>query len=148
MIHIMLIEDRDIIIDSLKLYLNSEKGLNISHIAKDGNEAAELLQKHSDEIDVVLMDINLPQKDGISLTREFLQLYPDLKILGYSFHENTFFIKEMIKAGAKGYITKDVPKNEYIKAIKCIARGSVYFTPKVASLLLNDYMKFLTTAYG
>jgi DNA-binding NarL/FixJ family response regulator len=143
----MLVEDRDIIIDSLKLYLNSEKGLEISHIAKDGNEAENLLSKYENEIDVVLMDINLPQKDGISLTREFMSKYPTLKILGFSFHENTFYIKEMIKAGAKGYLTKDVPKEEYINAIKCIAKGSVYFTPKVAGLLLKDYVNFLTATY-
>ena len=147
MIHIMLIEDRDIIIDSLKLYLNEEKGMLITEVAKDGEEAERILNKGVNGIDVILMDINLPQNDGITLTRKFLSNYPDLKILGFSFHENTFYIKEMIKAGAKGYITKDVSKNEYIKAIKCISKGSVYFTPKVASLLLNDYMKLLTAAY-
>ncbi|HCQ30684.1 MAG TPA: hypothetical protein DIU39_10380 [Flavobacteriales bacterium] len=147
MIHIMLIEDREIIIDSLKLYLSNEKGMAIKYVAEDGDDAFKILSQNASEIDIVMMDINLPKKDGITLTKEFLSHFPGLKILGYSFHENTFYIKEMIKAGAKGYITKDVPKNEYIKAIKCIAKGSVYFTPKVANLLLNDYMKLLTAIY-
>lgn len=129
MINVLVVDDRDIIRDSLKLFFVENPEIQIVDEASDGVEAFTLIKKN--DYDVVLMDVNMPKMDGIEATKKILRLKPRTKVLVNSFYLNSMVIKDMIRAGALGFIKKGESKKNYIEAIKTIAVGSVFFTDEI-----------------
>ena len=140
-INVLLVEDRDIIRDSLKVLIDDYEGIHIKAEATNGIEALSKIK--SEDFDVILMDINMPEMDGFEATKKILELKPETKILAYSFHQNPFYIKEMIKAGVSGYITKGEGKEAYHEAIKSIMDGKRYFSKGIKDSMLGDYVNLL-----
>ena len=103
-INVLIVDDRDIIRDSLKMTLSGVEGIKVKDDAADGREAMKLIEKN--DYDVVLMDINMPTMDGIEATKQIIKINPNIKILANSFYVTPLYIKEMIKAGSYGFITK------------------------------------------
>jgi two-component system response regulator NreC len=93
--------------------------------------------------DVVIIDISMPLMNGIEATRQIIRRLPDLRILILSMHVNEAYIIQALKAGAKGYLLKDSADTELIRAVAAVAAGKSFFSPAVAKIMLDDYVKQL-----
>lgn len=116
-INIFIVDDHQIFIDGVVSLLEDEENINILGTAHNGKEAIEKIAT-LEPVNVVLMDINMPEMDGIEATKQLKVLYPDLKILMLTMHSESRFIKECIEIGAKGYVLKNISKDDLIKAIE------------------------------
>ena len=142
-IKVLIVDDRDIIRDSLKLILKGNKDLIIEDGASDGYEALALIKKKN--YDVVLMDINMPNMNGVEATKKMLKINPTIKILANSFHLSAIHIRDMVNAGVLGFIKKGEDKKNYINAIKKVAKGSVFLSNEINYKVYKEassYLKF------
>ncbi len=128
-IRLLIVDDREIIRDSLKLLFLGVKDIVVMGEASDGYEAIELIKKN--DYDVVLMDINMPLLNGIEATKQIIKFNSNIKVLGNSFYVSPTYIKDIIKAGAFGFITKDESREVYLEAIRKVHSGSIYLSDKV-----------------
>ena len=129
MINVLVVDDRDIIRDSLKMIFSKSEDIKIKNEAVDGKEAIKLIEKN--DYDIVLMDINMPNMNGIEATRTILKIKPETKILVNSFHLSPLHIKEMVTAGVLGFIRKGESTENYIAAIKTVVKGNVFLSDEI-----------------
>jgi len=135
---IILVDDHQLIRMGITALLGSENDIEVIGEV----EAAKDVLQNIDEKkpDVVLMDISLDDGDGILLTKEICKKYKDIKVIMLSMHVKEDFIQRSLKAGAAGYILKDSPKDELIRAIKEVAGGGKYFASEVSQLMVSSYV--------
>jgi DNA-binding NarL/FixJ family response regulator len=143
-IRLMLVDDHDIVRTGLKSFLETQEGIQVVAEASSGEQAIQKAQEM--EPDVIVMDITMPEMDGLEATRRLKELDPEYNILALTVHEDKQYLFEMLSAGASGYITKQVAAEELVTAIRCVALGNVYLQPALASWLLDDYRRLLTQA--
>jgi two-component system response regulator NreC len=141
-IRLMLVDDHDIVRTGLKSYLETQEGLQVVGEASSGSEA--LQRAVQSQPDVVLMDITMPNMDGLEATRRLKQIFPDCKVLALTVHEDKQYLFEMLLAGAAGYVTKQVAAEELVTAIRSVAAGNVYLQPALARWLLEDYRRLFS----
>jgi two-component system response regulator NreC len=135
MARILIADDHAIVRAGLRALISGEPGLEMVGEAAGGYEAIELVrQTHPD---VLVLDLSMPDLDGISVTRAIKPEMPDLHILILTLHEDEALLKEAIKAGAGGYILKRAAESELISAIQAILRGSLYVDPSMVRVLLG-----------
>lgn len=136
-IKLLLVDDHDIVRTGLKSFLETQPGLEVIGEASNGIEAME----KSAELcpDVVLMDITMPEMDGLAATRQMAQNCPNSRVLALTVHEDKHYFFEMLAAGAQGYVTKQAAAEELVAAIRAVAAGNVYLQPALARWLLDDY---------
>ena len=140
-IRLMLVDDHDIVRTGLKSYLETQAGLQVVAEAGSGEEAIEkAVAAHPD---VVIMDITMPQMDGLEATRRLKALNSECQVLALTVHEDKQYLFEMLMAGASGYITKQSAADELVTAIRCVAQGNVYLQPALARWLLDDYRRLM-----
>lgn len=137
-IRLMLVDDHDVVRTGLKTFLESQ-GIQVVAEAGNGLEAVERAQ--AVEIDVVVMDITMPQMDGLQATKRLKALLPQSRILALTVHEDKQYFFQMLAAGASGYITKQAAADELVAAIRAVAQGNVYLQPALARWLLDDYLR-------
>lgn len=135
---IIIADDHKIILDGLITLLENEKDIEVIATALTGEEALALIDKH-DEIDILVLDINMPEMDGIEVTEQVKSRYPEIKILILSMYKRSEFIKNLIKAGADGYILKNAGKNAFLEAINTLFIGERYFGKDVLDAMLDSY---------
>ena len=140
-IRLMLVDDHDIVRTGLKSFLDTQEGLQVVAEASSGREAIERAQETHP--DVVVMDITMPEMDGLEATRRLKELDEDCYVLALTVHEDKQYLFEMLSAGALGYVTKQVAAEELVTAIRCVALGNVYLQPALARWLLEDYRRLL-----
>jgi two-component system, NarL family, response regulator NreC len=138
-IKVMLVDDHDVVRTGLKSYLESQPGLVVIAQAGSGEEALVLAEKH--QPDVVVMDITMPNMDGLEATRRLKVLCPGSRVLALTVHEDKQYFFEMLAAGASGYLTKQAAADELTTAIRMVANGNVYLQPVLARWLLDDYRR-------
>jgi two-component system response regulator NreC len=138
-IKLMLVDDHDVIRTGLRSYLETQPGFEVIAEAKNGLQALEKAREM--QPDIVLMDISMPDMDGIEATLQFKKLYPDCQILVLTVHADKQYFMKMLEAGASGYITKQAAADELVAAIKAVAAGHVYLQPALARWLLEDYQQ-------
>lgn len=139
-INVYIIDDHKIIRDGIKLMLSQDAELSVMGEANCAKEAIDYISKHPKDIDVILMDINMPDMNGIELTKKLIADFPDLKILVISMHAEDNYIKNMIEAGALGYILKESGTEEIITAIKTVNQGQKYYSNEVSVAMINYMM--------
>lgn len=137
-INVVLVDDHQLIRMGIKALLNSEKEINV---IGEVNSAKDVLRS-IDELqpDIVLMDISLDDGDGIILTKEISKKYSGIKVIMLSMHVKEDFIQRSLKAGALGYVLKDSPKEELVKAINEVSNGGKYFASEVSQLMVSSYV--------
>lgn len=123
-INLLIVDDHGILRAGLTALLKSETDIRVVGEADNGKKAVEMAVKTKP--DIILMDLSLPEFDGIEATRRILQVLPDTRILVLSVHEESELIKEAIKSGARGYILKDALKDDLIRAIHEVMRDEIY----------------------
>lgn len=141
-IKILLADDHTIVRQGLKLILSAHPDMKIAGEAANGREAVDLAQKLKP--DVVLMDVAMPELGGIEATRRMLQANPHIRVLVLSMHKEAVYVREILKAGARGYILKDAIDTELLNAVRSVARGDGYISPAVSGALLSDFRQNVT----
>ncbi|MBW4534843.1 MAG: response regulator transcription factor [Pleurocapsa minor HA4230-MV1] len=121
MIRVLLVDDQELVCQGLRAMLNLESDIQVVGVANNGQVAIE--QVEALEPDVILMDIRMPVMDGREATRIISQRFPEIKVLVVSTFDEDDYIAHSIKAGAKGYLLKDMPVEELAQAIRLVARG-------------------------
>ncbi len=141
-IKILLADDHTIVRQGLKMILSSQADLQVVGEAANGRETVELAQQLKP--DVVLLDVAMPELNGIDATRRMMETNPRLRILVLSMHKEAVYVREILKAGARGYLLKDVIDTELVNAVRSVARGDGYISPAVSGALLSDYRQNVT----
>ncbi|NII82697.1 response regulator transcription factor [Pedobacter riviphilus] len=132
-IGVFVVDDHYMVIEGIRSLLQNEKTLDWMGHATNAVSCLSFLKRQ--EPDVILMDINLPDKSGIDLCKEVKQLYPSVAILGLSTFNQQTIIKNMIDNGAAGYVLKNATKEELMEAINSVLKGKVYYSFEVLSAL-------------
>lgn len=136
MARVVIADDHAIVRAGLRSLIHDEIGLELVGEAAGGYEAIDLVQKNRP--DVLVLDISMPDLDGISVTRKLKPDFPELHILILTLHEDEALVKEAIKAGASGYILKRAAETELISAIQVILRGDMYIDPAMLRALFSE----------
>ncbi|NMC12329.1 MAG: response regulator transcription factor [Chloroflexi bacterium] len=140
-IKLLLVDDHDIVRTGLKSYLETQAGLVVVGEASSGKEAIQRVMET--DPDVVVMDITMPDIDGLEATRKLKTIKPGCHVLVLTVHEDKHYLFEMLAAGATGYLTKQAAAEELVAAIRTVAAGNVYLQPILARWLLEDYRRLL-----
>lgn len=139
MTKVLIVDDHAIVRTGLRALLHSELTLDLVGEATGGYEAIELVtESHPD---IVVLDMSMPDLDGIAVTRQLKALYPDIKILILTLHEDEALLREAIKSGASGYILKQAAEAELISAIQIVMRGDMYVDPSMLRGLIEEQPK-------
>lgn len=138
-INILIVDDHKIIINGIKSLLEDATDICILSEAADGLEAIQSIKNVSD-IQLVLMDIRMPNMDGVQATREITAQFPHIKVVALTMFDDNQYITSMLQAGARGYILKNTGKQELIRAIRLVAEGGTYFSSDVTSVVMSTYM--------
>lgn len=136
MIKVIVCDDQALIRDSLGMLLNLERNIQVVGSAEDGAEAVQLVALH--QPDLVLMDLKMPGMNGIEATRRIRAQYPEVKVLVLTTYDDDEWVFDAIRAGASGYLLKDTPREEVIKAVRGTVEGRSFVDPSVAGRLLNQ----------
>ena len=138
---ILLADDHQLMRSGLRLVIEQQPDLTIVGEAADGREAVALAK--SVRPDVAVMDISMPNLNGIEAAHQIIQSQPDIAVIVLSMHTDESYVLRALKAGAKGYLLKDSAEADLIAAVRAVARGKSFFSPAVSKVLLDDYMRKL-----
>jgi len=141
---VLIADDHKIVREGLKYLISSSEGLKVVGDAPDGRAALSMAKKLRPAI--VVMDINMPELNGIDTTSRLLEELPKTKIIALSMYASKRFIQNMFKAGASGYLLKDCAFEELAFAIKSVYSNKTYLSPELAGIMIEDYMGHLDAA--
>ena len=142
-IKLMLVDDHDVVRTGLRSFLETKPGFEVVAEAKNGKQALEKVREVRP--DIVLMDITMPDMDGIEATLRLKTIDPDCQILVLTVHADKQYFMKMLSVGASGYLTKQAAADELVAAIHAVAAGHVYLQPALARWLLEDYQQLVRT---
>ena len=142
-IRILLADDHTILRAGLKMMLNAQPDMEIVGEAQDGRQSMQEAQRL--QPDIILMDITMPDMNGIEATKQIKKLLPEIKILILTMHEHDEYIFQALRAGASGYMLKEAADTELISAIHIIQSGQFYLSPTAQSVMVGDYLQRLRT---
>lgn len=137
MIHILIVDDHQIVIDGLKLMLSSQSGMQCIAEANNGEEALQQAKRY--DINIALIDINMPGMNGINLCKRLQEEAPHIKVIALSMFKEASLVKTMLKNGAKGYLLKNAGRDEVIEAIHRIHAGKNYFSEEITETIMNSF---------
>ena len=140
-IRILLADDHTVLRDGLRAMLERQPDMAVIGEAADGRECVRLAAEQSP--DVVVMDIGMPNMNGIEATRRILSDSPRIAVVILSMHQDESYILRSLKAGAKGYLLKDALRADVLEAIRAVAQGRSFLTRKIARMLQEDYVRQL-----
>ncbi|MBZ0156577.1 MAG: response regulator transcription factor [Alphaproteobacteria bacterium] len=135
---VLLADDHKIVRDGLRTLLQKNADIEVIAEAEDGRETVHLVKKLSPEI--VVMDIAMPDLNGIEATRQIMAEHPGIKIIALSMHSDKRFVMEMLKAGASAYLLKDCAFEELILAIRAVTENKTYLSPGIAGVVVEDFL--------
>jgi DNA-binding NarL/FixJ family response regulator len=141
-LRILLADDHNIIRDGMRLLLERQPDFSVVGEASDGREAVQLAGDQ--QADVVVMDIAMPNMNGIEATRRIVERHPKAAVVILSMHYDESYVLRSLKAGARAYLLKDAVKADLIAAIRAVAQGRSFFSPKISEILKEDYVAALS----
>jgi two-component system response regulator NreC len=141
-VKIILADDHNIMRKGLCSLLEKEPNIEVIAEAENGRETVKLAGELNP--DVVIMDISMPDLNGIEATRQIRQVMEDVKIIALSMYSDRKFVTGMLQAGASAYLLKDSAFDELSLAIETVMKGQTYLSPKIAGTVVQDYMSRLT----
>ena len=145
-IKVLLADDHNILRAGLKSLLETASNIEVVGEADNGRDTAALVRQL--DVDIVVMDVAMPDMNGVDATSKIVKLAPDVRVLALSGHNEGVYVKGMLEAGAKGYLLKDAATTELITALNAIAKGRVYVSPSVTDTLVGDYLQRLKGEIG
>lgn len=141
-IRILLADDHGVVRQGFKMILSAQSDMEVIGEAANGREAIALADQLKP--DVVVMDVAMPELNGIEATRRISESAAHVRVLALSMHKDSVYVREVLRAGARGYLLKDSGPNDLVSAVRAIARGEGYLSPGVSDAVLDDYRKHVT----
>ena len=141
-IKILLADDHKITRQGLRSLLEKQSDMAVVAEAEDGRTAVQMVEKLSP--DVVIMDVSMPDLNGIEATRQIISRNSKVKIIALSMHSDRLFVSEMLKSGACGYLLKDCAFEELARAIRAVVDGKTYLSPAISGVVVDDYLHRLS----
>ena len=145
-IRLLLVDDHKIMREGLRALIGSEPDLDVVGEASNGRDAVALARTCRPE--VILMDVAMPDLNGVEATRQILAAVPGSSVVALSIHRDRRFVTHMVRAGASGYVLKGCSFEELVRAIRAAAAGEIYLTPAVAGALAQGYADALASGHG
>ena len=136
-IRILLADDHRLVRQGFRLILQTQDDMEVVGESGDGRDAVE--KAAALHPDVVLMDITMPGLNGIEATRRIREVAPQSHVLALSVHRDGVYVREIVRAGAEGYILKESADTELLSAVRAVAEGHSYLSPEVAGSFLKDF---------
>ena len=131
-------DNQDVLRRGLRLLLNGRPGWSVCGDAKTGEEAVALIREHKP--DIVVLDLDLPDLNGIEVTRQIKEALPATEMLFFTTHEEDHVIADALKAGARGYILKSESESKLIEGIDALSKHLPFFSSRVSDMLLNHLL--------
>jgi DNA-binding NarL/FixJ family response regulator len=143
-IRILLADDHKITREGLRSLIENQPDMQVVAEAEEGRTAVELARKLAP--DLVIMDVSMPDLNGIEATLQMSQQSPNVKVIALSMHSDSLFVTEMLKSGARGYLLKDCAFEELASAISAVMNGNTYLSPSISGIVIDDYLHRLSKA--
>lgn len=141
-IRILLVDDHAMARRGFRLILGEHPAeFEVVGEAGGGAEALALIRQLVP--DLVLLDIVMPQMSGVEVTQQVVQNWPNVRVLVLSMHKDSIYVREVLRAGAKGYVLKESVDEELLRAVRTVAGGEAYIAPGVSNVVLTDYQRFV-----
>jgi two-component system response regulator NreC len=137
-IRIILADDHQIVRQGLRILLEAEPDMEVIAEADNGRKVLKQAQELGP--DVIIMDLSMPELNGIEATRQILSGAPEVKVVALSMHSDSLFVLNMIKAGASGYLLKDCALEELVKAIRTVVSHKTYLSPGISDIVIRDFV--------
>lgn len=138
-ISIVLVDDHQLFREGVKRILEMEPEFHVIGEGADGAEAAELAERH--QPDVMLMDINMPNVNGVSATENVIAVSPKTRIIILSIHDDEGYVYRTLRTGASGYLLKEMGTSDLVDAVRVVAKGGAYIHPKVTGKLIDEFRR-------
>ncbi|MFT9599866.1 MULTISPECIES: response regulator [Mesobacillus] len=136
---IVIIDDHQLFREGVKRILDFEPSFEVVAEGDDGSEAIELVEKY--QPDVIIMDINMPNTNGVEATSGLIEQYPESKVIILSIHDDENYVTHALKTGATGYLLKEMDADALVEAVKVVADGGSYLHPRVTHNLVKEYRR-------
>jgi two-component system response regulator NreC len=141
-IRVLLADDHKIVRQGLHALLEKQPDIEVVAESENGRNAVRLAAEMAP--DVVIMDISMPDLNGVEAAKQILDKSPDIKIVALSIHSDALFVTEMLKSGAAGYLLKDCAFEELVRAIRTVLDNKTYLSPSISGVVVDDYIHRLT----
>ncbi|WP_405610777.1 response regulator [Polaribacter sp. Asnod1-A03] len=145
MINVVLADDHVLVRDGIKALLEDQTGIMVIDEASNGKEALEVVSRNKPH--VLIIDIRMPEMNGIEAVAEINKHHKDVRTLMLSMHDSEEYVVKSIQAGADGYLLKGASKEEFLKAVNKVASGGKYFTGDVSSIIMNNFVSGNTASF-
>lgn len=139
---ILLADDHTVVRSGFRMILSAQPDMEVIAEASDGREAAALAEKL--QPDLAVIDVTMPGLNGIEATRQIGKVSPRTRVLALSMQRDNVYVREMLRAGAKGYLLKDCDEADLLKAVRMVAAGKGWISPAVSSAVLEDYRRHVS----
>jgi DNA-binding NarL/FixJ family response regulator len=138
-IRIVLADDHTVVRKGLRLLLENQPGFQVLADAADGRETVRLVEELNP--DVVVMDVAMPNLNGIEAARQISSKLPQVAVVFLSMHSDEGYVLKALKAGARAYLLKDSAEQDLISAVKAVSEGKAFFSPAISKMLVEDYVR-------
>lgn len=139
MIRVLIADDHQVLLDGLSALFSNSPVIDVVGTALNGKIALEKLETLA--VDILLLDINMPEMNGVETCREVMRKYPDVKVIAISMYKQSSYVKRMKSYGARGYILKDDSADEMVEAIEAVYGGQEYYSSQLVELLRNNLLQ-------
>jgi two-component system response regulator NreC len=141
-IRVLLADDHRVVLSGFRSMLDAQADIEVIGEAGNGREAVE----HAERLhpDVVVMDVTMPVLNGIEAVRQIVKAVPAVRVLALSMHKDAVYVREMLRAGAKGYLLKDCQESDLLSAVRAVYSGKGWLSPDVSDAVLDDYRRHVT----
>lgn len=138
-INVFLADDHKFIRDGLRALLEKHQAIKVVGEAEDGRTAVRMVREL--EPDIVILDVAMPDLNGIEAARQIIAEHPDIKIIALSMHSDRRFVSEMLKAGASAYLSKDYVFDELESVIRTVVANKIYLSPDISGVVVENYVR-------
>jgi DNA-binding NarL/FixJ family response regulator len=145
-VKVLIADDHQIVRESLRALLEKESGITVVGEAGEGRTALRLARELAP--DIIIMDVAMPDLNGIEATRQVVTEFPEIKVIALSMHNDRRFVLNMLKAGARGYLLKDCASQQLIQAIRLVSANKTYISHEIADLVVKDYLATTSPVEG
>ncbi len=141
-IRVLLADDHRVVLSGFRSMLDAQSDIEVIGEAANGREAVEKAEQlHPD---VVVMDVTMPVLNGIEAVRQMVKVAPTIRVLALSMHKDAVYVREMLRAGAKGYLLKDCQEADLLSAVRAVYSGKGWLSPDISDAVLDDYRRHVT----
>jgi len=140
---ILIADDHGVVREGMKVLIENQPDMEVVGEAEDGLMVTQLAKELSP--DIILMDISMPNLNGVEATRLILAENPDIRVIALSVHLDKHFVTQMFKAGASGYVLKSCLFDEVLRALRMVNRNERYLSSKITDVVLDDYIHYMAT---